>query len=117
MSTGHELFVRNELEELIFTDGTVIWLFPTGWAQAFYSEDEEDWHSDYHDSDSTYLGSLFGYYSESETRKPGDYLDICMDFVSIADLLKLREIQEPEAQRIHPELYAYLAAVDRGEAE
>jgi len=109
MSTN--LIEQNETQELLFTDGKTVMLFPQGWAQAFPDAMAED----IFDEDGA-EGSLYGYYSES-----GDDNNFTCNYQPVLPLQrdldagKVRPVTLQEAQTISPRLFEYMDRINRGE--
>ena len=98
------LIDRNETEELVFTDGKTVMLFPRGWAQAFPDEMAEEIFDD-----EGVEGSLYGYYSES-----GDDNNWTVNYQPVLTIREgleqgaWREVGMDEAGSICPGLTRYL---------
>lgn len=94
----HPLVLLNRQQSLYFTDGQNVYFLPQDWAEEFQDGVE-------HDVLEVYC------YAPMFTR-PDSGVETM--WIPLAELTVMRQIDEPEARRIHPKLFRWLDLMNSG---
>jgi hypothetical protein len=102
----------NTSRELFLTDGKNVYFIPRGWCWGWSVEKGFSGGLDFVNDDGFAKPEIYCYApTHTVENSPVDTL-----FIPVTDLEKLEEVTEERAKDIHPVLFAFLDAINRGEA-